>query len=215
MKTLIFDFDGVLMDSMPYWGGSMVQFLQNNAVPYPADIIRQITPLGNSGAVTYFREKLGLEKDPATALAEIQAILYPNYRDIVPLKEGVADFLRAAKAAGCSLNVLTASPHVNVDPCLQRNGIFDLFDNIWSCEDFGTTKSDPGIYVAAAARLGVDVEDCVFFDDNIIAARTALEAGMPTIGVYDASGEDFIHEMQTTLPRYIRSFTELQAEDFK
>lgn len=215
MKTLIFDFDGVLMDSMPYWGGGMLQFLQNNGIPYPDDIIRQITPLGNGGAVSYFQKNLGLTKDMTTSLEEIQAIMFPNYRDTVPLKEGVAEFLRAAKAAGCSLNVLTASPHVNVDPCLQRNGIFHLFDNIWSCEDFGTTKSDPGIYTAAAGRLGVTVEDCVFFDDNIIAARTALQAGMPTIGVYDASGEDFIDEMQSTLPRYIRSFTELQVEDFR
>ncbi len=215
MKTLIFDFDGVLMDSMPYWGGAMLQFLENNAIPYPADIIRQITPLGNGGAVSYFQKNLGLTKDVATSQEEIQAIMLPHYRDSIPLKEGVATFLQAAKAAGCSLNVLTASPHITVDPCLKRNGVYDLFDNIWSCEDFGTTKSDPGIYTAAAQRLGVAMEDCVFFDDNIIAARTAVQAGMPTIGVYDASGEEFKDEMQMTVPHYIHSFTELQVEDFK
>ena len=213
MKTLIFDFDGVLMDSMPYWGGAMLQFLKNNAIPYPADIIRQITPLGNSGAIAYFQKNLGLTKDLSASLEEVRAIMLPHYRDTIPLKEGVAAFLRAAKAAGCSLNVLTASPHITVDPCLQRNGIFDLFDNIWSCEDFGTTKSDPGIYTAAAGRLGVAMEDCVFFDDNIIAARTAIQAGMPTVGVYDASGEAFKEEMQRTVPRYIGGFTELQVED--
>ena len=75
-----------------------------------------------------------------------------DYTHRVPAKEHVIDVLRQLKARGDDLNVLTASPHSALDPCLKRLGIYDLFTNVWSCEDFGTTKaakmyfslSDPG-----------------------------------------------------------------------
>lgn len=102
MKTLVFDFDGVLMDSMPYWGGAMLQFLKNNATPYPADVIRQITPLGNSGAVTYFQKNLGLKKDLATSLEEIQAIMFPQLPGHHPAEGRCGGFPRLfAECARC------------------------------------------------------------------------------------------------------------------
>lgn len=211
-KALLFDFDGVLVDSMPYWGGTMLRFLEENRLDYPADIIRRITPLGNGGAVNYFREHLGLTATADEGVARVLEMMLPDYRDRIPLKDGVRDYLLAAKEAGYRLNVLTASPHTTVEPCLERNGVRHLFENIWSCEDFATTKSDPAIYTAAAARLGLSVEDCLFFDDNIIAAQTAHSAGMPTVGIYDASGESFANEMKATLPRYVHSFAELMSD---
>ena len=47
--------------------------------------------------------------------------------------------------------------------CLKRLSLYDLFDNVWSCEDFGTTKSDPEIYRMAAERIGTVARG--FFDD--------------------------------------------------
>ncbi len=193
-------------------GGAVLQFLQEQAIPYPDDIIRHITPLGNHGAVKYFQEHLGLDMDEDEAVDRVQAIMLPNYRDVIPLKEGVYDFLVAAKAAGHSLHVLTASPHLTVKPCLTRVGVIDMFENLWSCEDFATTKSDPGIYTAAE-RIGVNAVGCVFFDDNIIAVTTAVKAGMPTIAVHDDSGEAFKAKMKA-VTRYIDTFAGLDTADF-
>ena len=104
------------------------------------------------------------------------------------------------------MNVLTASPHQRVDICLKRNGIYDLFDYVWSCDDFQTTKSDPQIYVSAVNRIGVDVSDAVFFDDNINAINTAKQAGLFTVGVYDPSGEEFKTQLTESTDVYIDSF---------
>ena len=79
---------------------------------------------------------------------------------------------------GASLNVLTASPHITLDACAKRVGLWELFDNIWSCDDFGTTKADPEIYKMAAERIGLPVEDIIFLDDNLGADKTAKSAGM-------------------------------------
>ncbi len=208
-KTHIFDLDGTLIDSMPYWSGAMLALLDEHHIAYPANIIEQITPLGNVGAVTYFRDELGLIIRDEDAVKFIVETMLPHYRDSIPLKAGVLDYLHHLREAGCTLAVLTASPHITLDPCLKRNGIYDLFNEVWSCEDFGKVKSDPTIYTDVVTRLGTTVEDCVFYDDNIHAITTAKAAGLATVGVYDASGESFTDKLHATADRYIHSFEEL------
>ena len=81
---------------------------------------------------------------------------------------------------------------------------------MWSCDDFCTTKSDPGIYLAAAERLGAAPSDVVFLDDNIIACRTAMAAGIYTVGIYDPSGESFTEELKRECDLYVTNLSELK-----
>ncbi len=208
-KIFIFDFDGTLVDSMPHWSAMVLNILDTYKVSYPEDIIKILTPLGNLGAAKYFQTEMGIPLTLPEITEMMEALTLPKYRDVIPLKPGVFECLQKMKAAGYSLNVLTASPHRTLDPCLQRNGVWELFDYIWSCEDFGTTKSDPDIYVQAAAKLGVTVQNAVFVDDNIGAVKTAAQAGMRTIGVYDPSGADFKAQLQAAADHYIDSFDQL------
>lgn len=204
--TYLFDFDGTLVDSMPYWSAKMINILEKSGVSYPADIIKIITPLGDEGTARYFREVLGVQMEIHEMIEEMHAYALPKYRDTIPLKDGVSEYIKMLFDAGCSLNVLTASPHNMLDPCLKRNGIYEMFDNVWSCEDFAMTKADPGIYRAVADKLGTSPGDIVFFDDNIGAVKTAASAGVCTVGVYDVSGEDFAAELKETADRYIMTF---------
>ena len=132
-----------------------------------------------------------------------------DYRDKIEAKSNVISTLRALKEKGCSLNVLTASPHEMLDPCLKRLGIYELFDNVWSCADFNMNKSNPEIYRSAAEKIGADVSEIVFLDDNYYADKTAKTAGMKVYGVYDVSSEGYVDEMKKLCHRYITDFSEL------
>ena len=142
-----------------------------------------------------------------------------EYANNIPAKQNVLRVLRALKAQGFDLNVLTASSHASLDPCLTRLGVFDLFSHVWSCDDFATTKADPAIYHMAAERMGYAVEDVVFFDDNYNADATAKAAGMQVVGVYDPSSEEDADNIRAVTDHYIRDFAEiltlfgLEAED--
>ncbi len=212
MKTVyIFDFDGTLVDSMPYWSKQMINILEKYEIDYPTDIIKIITPLGNLGTARYFREVLGVPLSDDEMFRLIDEYAIPKYRDEIEIKEGVKEYLELLKSKGCSLNVLTASPHRTLDPCLKRLKIYDLFDNVWSCDDFGTTKSDVKIYTDAVSKIGSNISDTVFFDDNIGALKTAKAAGLTVVGVYDASAEEFTDEVKELADVYIGSFSELNA----
>lgn len=207
--TYIFDFDGTLVDSMPSWAEKVLSILRGCGVAYPSDIINTVTPLGDRGTAEYFRDALGVPLSLEEMFARMDAFALPKYRDEIGIKDGVREYLARLKAAGCTLHVLTASPHKMVDPCLRRLGIFDWFDNVWSTDDFGMVKSDTAIYRAAAERIGVDVSDAVFFDDNLTAIRTARAAGMHAVGVYDASSDALAEQIRGAADRYVYSLEEL------
>lgn len=208
MKTYLFDFDGTLVDSMTTYVSAMLRVLDDNNVPYGDDIVKIITPLGLGGTVDYFIN-MGL-KLPAEEIIELmKRYMLEEYLYNIPAKNNVISVLKQLKAKGAELNVLTASPHITLDACLKRLEIYDLFDNVWSCDDFNTTKADPEIYQMAADRIGERVENILFLDDNFNACKTAKAAGMKVCGVYDSSSEEYIDEIKGITDYYINDFSEL------
>ncbi len=205
----LFDFDGTLVDSMPTYASQMLRILNETKTEYPDDIIKIVTPLGYIGTANYYIEKLGMKLGFDEVVELMGKYMYEQYAHNIPAKDTVRETLLALRERGDSLNVLTASPHLTLDPCLKRLGLYDLFDNVWSCNDFDLTKSDPAIYVEAAKRLGCDVSDVTFLDDNIGACRTAKTAGMRVIGVYDDSSAEYTKEMSSEFDGYIVKFEEL------
>ena len=209
MNTYLFDFDGTLVDSMPTFVGMMQRILDENNISYGDDLIRIITPLGYEGTAIYFKEKLGLK----LSLEEIEALMtkyaIEEYTQSIPAKNNVVKTLEALKSRGARLNILTASPHFMLDPCLKRLGIYDLFDNVWSCDDFKTSKADPNIYVMAAEKMGVPVGEVLFLDDNFNADKTAKEAGAKVCGVYDETSADCEDEIRSVADYHIKDFLEL------
>ncbi len=204
----IFDMDGTLIDSMDAFGGAMIKFLEDNNIEYPSDIVKIITPLGFKGSAEYFLT-LGSKKSVPEMLEDFKNYMIDPYTKTIPEKEGVTETLLRLKKEGHSLNVLTASPHVTLDPCLKRLGLYELFENVWSCDDFSMTKSEPEIYVEAAKRLGTDVTNCIFIDDNVNAVKTAKAAGMHSWGIFDKSSEDYVDEMKEISEKYIYTFSEI------
>ena len=204
----LFDFDGTLVDSMGVFAQTMLALLEEYRIPYGKDMVKRITPLGYGGTADYFIS-LGLPEERDALVTKMIGNAREAYVSRIEAKAGVVDALRALYARGDSLNVLTASPHEALDPCLKRIGVFNLFENVWSCDDFGTTKADPEIYRMAARRLGVSPSEIVFLDDNVNACRTARSAEMRVFGVYDASSAEAEAEMRAVTERYLLTLEEL------
>lgn len=207
-KAYLFDFDGTLVNSMPYYASAMLRILDEQGIAYGSDLVKIITPLGYYGTARYYRE-LGVDLSEDEIVEMMKKYLYVEYRDNIGAKENVISTLRALKDEGASLNVLTASPHILLDTCLERLGILDLFTNVWSCDDFGTTKADPEIYRRAADRIGVPLSELLFLDDNLNANKTGRLAGIPLCAVYDPSSEEYIDEIKEVADYYIYDFSEI------
>ena len=210
--TYLFDFDGTLVDSMPSYISVMLRILDENDIKYEDDIIKVITPLGYAGTAQYFKE-LGISLTEEELLDKMNAYAYDEYAYKIQAKTNVVPVLKELKRRGADLNVLTASPHRVLDICLKRIGIYDLFNNVWSCDDFSTTKADPSIYARAAEKLGQSVEDILFLDDNYNADKTAKLAGMKVCGVFDDSSAEYVQDIKAVADHYIYDFSELLELD--
>lgn len=208
-KCYLFDFDGTLVDSMPVFASSMLRILDENGVSYSDDIVKIITPLGLSGTADYFLNQLGLKLSKEALVELMKNYFMEPYFHSIPAKDSVISVLKELKRRGASLNVLTASPHVTLDACLKRLDMWDLFNRIWSCDDFATTKADPDIYRRAAKEMGCPVEEVLFLDDNLDADKTAKSAGMAVCGVYDDSSRDYEAQIRAATDHYIYNFREL------
>ncbi len=208
MNTLLFDLDGTLVNSMPgIWEG-FYRFLDKYHVVCPEEVAQRATALSYPGIAKTFID-LGLPLSEEAALARMYADAVDAYANTIPAKNNVVSALRQLKARGYTLNVLSGSPHILVDPCLKRLGLWELMSNIWSCDDFQMTKSMPEIYQRVASALKIQPDNILFFDDNYHCIETAKQAGLRTCGVYDAFSSEYTSRIQTIADHYISDFTEV------
>lgn len=203
----IFDFDGTLVDSMSVWAGAHIKLMKKHNIDYPENLIEIITPMGGEAAAKYCIS-IGLDMTVEEMHEYYHNAVGSEYENTIPAKKNVIETLKKLKEQGHNLNVLTASPHPHLDPCLKRLGVIDLFDNLWTVEDIGP-KNEVETYRIVAEKLGKELSDCYFADDNFVAVSTAKKAGMKTIGVYDESSAEFVDQIKEVVDKYVYDFSEL------
>lgn len=205
----IFDLDGTITDTNGVWLEVDREFLKRRNLPHTREyqrvVERSIAPI----AARFTREHYGLPDTPEEIMAEWDSLAERHYREIAPLKPGAAEFLARCRAEGRSMAVFTACRHALCEAVLDRFGLRDLFGQIVYAEEIGLEKRDPQCFVRLSELLGVELGDCVLFDDSPDNCATATRAGMEAVGVYDAYYAARQEELQGVCRRYIRSFEEL------
>lgn len=209
----IFDMDGTLIDSMDYWIDYMRDLLIRYNCTIPENFVLTVTPMGSVRCCEYLQE-LGVKQSTEQILREMNEYLFKVYSETIPAKETVPETIRTLKEAGHTLAVLTASPHSTMDPCLKRLGLYDLFERVWSADEFGMQKSNPEIYRQVAAELNTRPEDCIFVDDNYTALKTAKEAGMRVFAAYDPYSEGYRAEIEALVECYAVKLEEILQQEY-
>jgi len=181
----IFDMDGTLIDSMSFWKNLATEYLSSKGVTQiPEDILERIKPMTMSESSALFQREFGLTGDPET---EMNAMMDAHYRNDIPLKPGVREYLQMQYNKGVRMCVASATAEHLMEACLSRLGVRDYFEFLLSCETVGAGKSSPLVYLESAGRLNAAPEDVAVYEDALYALQTAKDAGYYVIGVYDDS----------------------------
>jgi beta-phosphoglucomutase-like phosphatase (HAD superfamily) len=207
-KIYVFDLDGTLVDSMAAFGMGILSVLDEEGILYGPDMIQVVTPLGYTKSAELY-VKMGVKDTVEHIVSRVEARLVREYAANVFLKAGVGDYLRKIHAEGARLFVLTASPHSVTDICLKHNGVYDLFEQVWSVDDFGKSKSDVTIFYDVAKTIGCEVGEVNYFDDNLMAVTNANKAGYVVYGVYDGQEEELWKKIGAQSHTVVNSFEDM------
>ena len=207
-EICVFDLDGTLVDSMSYFAAGLLKILDEAGIPYDDGIVETITPLGYVASAELFRS-MGVEATVEEMVAQMKENLVYEYSNNIKLKPCVGDFLCQLKAQGARLFVLTASPHAVTDICLKNNGVYDLFEQIWSVDDFGMTKSELELFDAVAQKIDCKPQEINYFEDNLTAVTNAALSQYKVYGVLDKQQPEDIEQIKELSDIFVYSYKDL------
>lgn len=184
LRAVIYDLDGLLIDSEPCWGQAEMECLVEVGVPLDAERCQETTGLRLDEVVAYWAARhpwtgVSHEEVVRRILSRVLALLAER----APLKPGVHESLAAIRRAGLRVALASSSPLALVEAALDRVGLRGAFEQVVSAEGERFGKPHPGVYLTTAARLGVAPGGCVALEDSVNGVLSATEAGMRCIAV--------------------------------
>ena len=189
IKGVIFDMDGVILDSLSIWIKLGRQFVEKHGLEAEEDLYEKIFSMSTEQSIAYFKEHYGLEQSYEELMQELKDYTEDFYYHEVKTKKGAKELMESFSAAGIRMTAATSSLRNNIEHALERNGLLGYIDMIFTNTEVGSSKHDPEIYDLAARSMGTKPGETLVFEDSLYALKTAKAAGYHTVGVYDAIGE--------------------------
>lgn len=184
-RAIIFDMDGVLVDSEPLFLNAINRLLVQEGVDPVSEAENQEFLIGTTIQETWRQLKL---RRPLPLPAEAYMQRYDVIVREVMMQElapqpGVRELIAACRQRGLPIAVASSSRHIWVDLKLAAIGLTGAFDLVLGGDDVVNGKPEPDIYLKAAAGLGIPPEQCVAIEDSPIGIAAAVASGAYTIAV--------------------------------
>jgi HAD superfamily hydrolase (TIGR01509 family) len=180
--AVIFDMDGVLVDSEAVWDDVRKRFVEEKGGRWHDGAQRDMMGMSSVEWSRYVRDRLGVELDPEEISREVADRVADTYRQKLPLLPGAVEAVRSL-AAEWPLGLASSSNRHVIDLVLELAKIADDFQVTVSSEEVGAGKPAPDVYLETARRLGKEAPACVAIEDSTNGIRSAHAAGMPVIAV--------------------------------
>jgi HAD superfamily hydrolase (TIGR01509 family) len=206
MKTALFDFDGVIVDTEPiydlFWeeAGKRYEVGIDNFV----DIIK--------GTTTPDIIKIYFSNHPEAIQQKVfdECIAYEREMEL-PAMPGSLEFLHLLKANQVKMGLVTSSDQSKINRAIALHNLQGIFDTIVTSEDITKGKPDPMCYLLAAERIQAAPQECLVFEDSFNGIKAGNAAGMRVIGLSTtnsaASLKDMVHQV-------IPDFQDITFDDF-
>ena len=182
VEAVVFDLDGVLIDSEHVWDEARQQLARDRGGRWTETASRDMMGMSSLEWSRYMHEVIGVPDSPEEISAEVVRRLARIYRRELPLFDGAVEAVERL-AARWPLGLASSSNRELIDLVLQLSGLERFFRATVSSEEVPRGKPAPDVYLEAARRLGVDPARCAAIEDSENGIRSAKAAGMRVLAI--------------------------------
>ena len=181
-EAVIFDLDGVLVDSEQLWNRAKEDLVRSSGGEWREDAPQAMMGMSSPEWVRYLRDELGVPRELDEINDDVVRRIEELYRAELPLLPGAGDAVRALHRRW-PLGLASSSNREIIDLVLELAGLDSEFAVTVSSEEVARGKPAPDVYLKVTTRLGVDPERCVAIEDSSNGLRAAAAARMAVIAV--------------------------------
>jgi HAD superfamily hydrolase (TIGR01509 family) len=182
IEAVVFDLDGVLIDSEPVWEQVRRDVVASNGGTWAPDTQRRLMGMSTAEWARYLSADLGVRLPSAEVASLVISQMASRYAEHLPLMPGAVAVVRSL-AAVWPLGLASSSPPSLIGTFLDSAGVRDCFAATMSTEQVALGKPAPDIYLAVAASLGVPAAACAAVEDSSNGLRSAAAAGLHVIAI--------------------------------
>jgi HAD superfamily hydrolase (TIGR01509 family) len=207
-RAVIFDLDGVLADSEPWWNEIDKKLLGEYGVAYGGQYHREVLGVSYRLAVEFYKKTFGLSAPTEELMrrrGEIAAEFFANRVGLFPSTRRTLEKLRQMNLR---LAVATSSVSASARPFLDRHQLTAFFEVILTGEEIERGKPAPDIYLRAAEKLGIPADACLVIEDALSGIAAAKAAKMRVAAIPDTRFVD-AREYETQADYMLRDLSEI------
>ena len=214
IRAAVFDMDGTLLDTMPYWRYTTLEYLLYHQLPVPPEDLARMYASSSRRLLPEILRRIGAPVPPFDEMvAEMEGYMHRHYLYDAHLKDPVVPaFLEALRARGVRMCVATGSPSAFASDGLRRLGLLEYFEFVVDNHDPLYDKQKPESFVRLARRLGATAEECLVAEDALYSIRSAKAAGCRVLAIEDDTALAQRDEIRALADRMIKSYAELNAQ---
>ena len=183
ITAVIFDMDGVLIDSQPLHYMADVESMKKYGVYKEQEFYEKYAGTTTPDRMRALNElfKLNADVDEMVAVREQMILDIMKKEEISPVR-GITELLKSIKSKGMTTAVASSSGYELINMVLEKLGIAQYFDCITSGIDVKHGKPAPDVFLLAAERINKSPEECVVVEDSENGVNAAVAAGMKSVG---------------------------------
>jgi beta-phosphoglucomutase-like phosphatase (HAD superfamily) len=182
IAAVVFDLDGVLIDSEPVWEEVRRQVVAESGGHWAPDSQRRLMGMSTSEWARYLSEDLGVGLPPDEVASLVIDKMAARYRDHLPLMPGAIEAV-GRLAVAWPLGLGSSAPAALIKAVLDTSGLRDRFAVVMSTEQVAAGKPAPDIYLAVTSRLGLEPARCAAVEDSTNGLKSAAAAGLAVIAI--------------------------------
>lgn len=209
IKAIIFDFDGLIIDTETAWYESFKEALNFYQAELPLEEFAKCIGTEDTELYAYFKKQLG----ESCNIEEIKGRAYEIHKEkmtSVQAREGVNDYLEEAKELGLRIGLASSSSREWILHFLGELGLLNYFEVIVTRDDVEKVKPAPDLYVKAANQLSISPGEAIAFEDSLNGLTAAVAAGLTCVIVPNPVTETLLfkdHAMR------LKSMAEISLRD--